>query len=108
MALKHQKYVDLPDGKMIGIHVFEPTATSHSVTVPELADTTAGESVAQLNKYGQTALGTAPTTTGSYTVTLTLTAAELVDATNDEIIFVTNHAARKGNFLSEDGTPASL
>jgi hypothetical protein len=104
MALKYQKYVDLPDGKMIGIHVYEPTATSHTLTVPQVAErtTAAAAAVSQLAKYNQTLLGTAPTTTDAYTVTLTLTAAELAAEANDEIVIVTNHPIRQGNYLAEE------
>jgi hypothetical protein len=57
---------------------------------------------------GQTALGTAPAMTAdAYTITLVLTAAELADIENSEIVLVTQHTPGKGNFVPEDGTPYS-
>jgi len=104
MALKYQKYIDFPDGKMIGYHVYEPTANTHTLTVPEMARYnlgTAGDSVKQLSGYGQVLMGTAPQAGSAYVVTITTTAAERALLVNQEVIIVTNHRIRKGNYLPE-------
>jgi len=113
MALKYQKYVDLPDGQMIGIHVMEPlsAAGTENLVVAELARysiATPSDAVAQVSKYGQTLLGTEPYASDAYTVVMTWTAAEIADANNDEVIVITNHRKRRGNFSPEDTTPYSL
>ena len=113
MALKYQRYVDLPDGQMIGIHVLTPlyAAGTETITVAELAKhslVTTGDAVKQVTKTGQTLLGTAPATASLYGFTVTWTAAEIAAEANDEIIILTNHRKRRGNFTPEDTTPYSL
>jgi hypothetical protein len=97
-----QQYVDLPDGKTIGIHVFKPASTSNTFTVPKLASSTSGYSVKQLAKYGQTVLGTVPANSDEYTVAVTLTAAELAAAANDEIVVVSLHETDRQNYIPEE------
>lgn len=104
MALKYQKYIDLPDGKMIGIHIIEPTENVHTITVAELTKhslVTTGDAVKQVANYNQTLLATAPATASLYSFTLTTTAAERATLENSEIVVVTNHRIRQGNHLYE-------
>ena len=114
MALKYQRYVDLPDGKMIGIHIWEPLSDEvggNALVVAELSKYsigTPGDACAQISLRGQTLLGTGPLAADAYTVTITLTAAEIADPLNNEIVIVTSHRIRRGNFSPEDTTPYSL
>jgi hypothetical protein len=44
----HQVYVDLPNGLTVGIHIVTPVSSSDTITVPQLASSTANESSNQL------------------------------------------------------------
>jgi len=109
-AINYQKYVDFPDGTMIGYHVLAPMAAgATTLTVPTLSNTTTTNACKQMVKNGQTVLGTAPTVgADAFSVTITLTAAEVAAAENHEFVVVTSHDLRKGNFNPEDTTPYSL
>lgn len=107
MPLKSQKYIDLPGGEMIGIHILEPlsAAGTENITIPEIAERTTAitASCSQLAKDGQTVLDTSPRMTAdAYTMLITWTAAEIAATVNQEVIVVTNHRIRRGNYLEEE------
>jgi hypothetical protein len=47
-----QKYVDIDRGLKLGIHTCKLVSASDTITVPQLAETTANRSSAQLRRYG--------------------------------------------------------
>jgi hypothetical protein len=69
-TLDYQKYLTLPTGDVIGIHRVTLLTTADQFDVPDLADpSTAGRSVAQLRRAGDTAVTV--TTSGQNTITVT-------------------------------------
>lgn len=56
LTMFKQNYVDLPDGKMFGLHVVTLQSASDTITVPDLANTTSGASVKHMRRQGQAAL----------------------------------------------------
>ena len=56
-TIDYQKYVQLPDGMVIGIHKVTLLTAGDQFSVPALADpANAGRSVAQLRRQGDTAV----------------------------------------------------
>ena len=47
-----QKYVDIDRGLKLGIHTLKLVSASDTITVPQLASTTASAASAQLLRYG--------------------------------------------------------
>lgn len=86
-----QTYIDLADGKVIGIHVVELQSSSDTITVPNLDNTTSGAAVKQLRKNGQGAL---TVTSSGNTVTIAGGSA------GDEVVLVSLHQSKR-NFIPE-------
>lgn len=82
---RHQMYVDITDGLTIGIHVLWLTSASDSITVPQLASTTASAASAQLRTL--TDASATVTDDGDDVVTI-------VGTKNRRCIVVTLHATR--------------
>jgi hypothetical protein len=73
LNIDYQKYVQLPDGTVIGIHRVTLLSASDTFSVPDLADpSNAGRSAAQLRRAGDTSVTVS--TTGANTITLAGTA----------------------------------
>lgn len=93
----HQQFVDLPDGKTIGIHVVTLQSTSDTITVPVLDNTTSGVAVKQLLRNGQTA---STVTSSSNTVTIATTTLPSEASGNREVVIVSLHQNRS-NYNTE-------
>lgn len=90
--VKSQRFLDGPgDSFMVGLTVLTLTAASDTLTVPDLADSTAGVSCKQLERSGD------PTVTVSNSNVNTVT---LTGAIDDEIVLATIHA-RGRNHMEE-------
>ena len=63
-----QQFVDLRDGSIIGIHKVKLLSTSDTITVPNLANTTASASADQIRNAGEAAVTV--TDDGDNTITL--------------------------------------
>jgi hypothetical protein len=87
-----QKYLDLPDGKVLGIHVVELLSASDDFTVPTLDNSTAGASVSQLRRNGQAAVTVSNSDANTVTV--------VGGSAGDEVVITTLHQSRR-NYIPE-------
>ena len=85
----YQKYIDLPDGRVLGIHHPKLLSSSDQFTVPTLDNTTAGVAVKQLVRNGDSAL----TVSNSNGNTVTIVGG----VAGAEITVVTLHVKRRNN-----------
>lgn len=86
-----QQYVDLADGKFLGIHVVELKSASDTITLPNLDNTTSGAAIKQLRKNGQSAL---TVTSSGNTVTIAGGSA------GDEVVLTSLHQSKR-NYIPE-------
>lgn len=93
----HQQWIDLPDGKSIGIHQVTLQSTSDTITVPDLDNTSSGVAVKQLLRNGQTA---STVTSSGNTVTIATTTLPTEGSGLRTVVLVSLHAKRS-NIMDE-------
>jgi uncharacterized heparinase superfamily protein len=81
-----QQFTDLSNNALIGIHVLKLASASDTFTVPNLADTTSGASVKQLERSGD---ATVTVTNSGNTVTIAGGAA------GNEVLICSVHAGNQ-------------
>lgn len=80
---KYQNYYDTGKGFIVGIHKLILVSTSDTLTVPRLAHSTSGNSVAQVRDAGESAVTVS--TSDAFTVTL------VSGTVGDEVTVLTTH-----------------
>jgi len=87
----NQRYIDMPNGERIGIHVVTAVGATDSFTVPDLANTTSEAAVKHLRRNGQSEV---TLSTSGNVVTITGT-------TGETYVIVSLHAIGNRNYHPE-------
>ena len=88
-----QRFISLPDGKKLGIHIVVLRSSSDSFTVPKLDNSSSGLAVKQLVKNGDSALTI--TNSDAYTVTVA------GGTEGAEVVIATLHEEARLNYVPE-------
>jgi hypothetical protein len=86
-----QRFIDLPNGERIGIHVVTAVGAIDSFTVPDLANTTSEAAVKHLRRYDQDEV--ALTTSGNVV--------SIVGTKGETYVLVSLHARGNRNYHPE-------